>query len=51
MCIRDSYDSYADYLIATGDKANAIIQLKKALAINENEGSGKKLTDLEGAKK
>lgn len=45
------YDSYADYLIATGDKANAIIQLKKALAINENEGSRKKLTDLEGAKK
>jgi len=45
------YDSYADYLIATGDKANAIIQLKKALAIQENEGSRKKLTDLEGAKK
>ncbi len=45
------YDSYADYLIATGDKANAIIQLKKALAIQENEGSRKKLTDLEEAKK
>lgn len=41
------YDSYADYLIATGDKANAIIQLKKALAIKENEGSRKKLTVLE----
>jgi hypothetical protein len=45
------YDSYADYLIATGDKANAIIQLKKALAIKENEGSRKKLAELETAKK
>jgi len=44
------YDSYADYLIATGDKANAIIQLKKALAIKENEGSRKKLMLLETAK-
>lgn len=42
------YDSYADYLIATGDKANAMIQLKKALAIKENEGSRKKLNFLEG---
>jgi predicted alpha/beta superfamily hydrolase len=45
------YDSFADYLIATGDKANAMIQLKKALAIKENEGSRKKLTELETAKK
>ena len=42
------YDSYGDYLIAIGDKANAIIQLKKALAIKENDGSRKKLNDLEG---
>jgi predicted alpha/beta superfamily hydrolase len=45
------YDSYGDYFIAIGDKANAIIQLKKALAIKENEGSRKKLTELEMAKK
>ena len=45
------YDSYGDYFIAMGDTANAIIQLKKALAIKENEGSRKKLTELEGAKK
>jgi uncharacterized protein len=45
------YDSYSDYLIAIGDKPNAIIQLKKALAIKENEGSRKKLTELEMAKK
>jgi uncharacterized protein len=45
------YDSYGDYYIAIGDKANAVIQLKKALAIKENEGSRKKLTELEGAKK
>jgi tetratricopeptide (TPR) repeat protein len=45
------YDAYGDYFIAMGDKANAIIQLKKALAIKENEGSRKKLTELEVAKK
>jgi uncharacterized protein len=45
------YDSYADYLIAIGDKANAIIYLKKALAIKENEGSRKKLRELEMPKK
>lgn len=45
------YDSYADYLIATGDKTNAIIQLKKALAIKENDGSRKKLNELEKEKK
>jgi uncharacterized protein len=45
------YDSYGDYFIAIGDKASAVIQLKKALSIKENEGSKKKLNDLEGAKK
>ena len=45
------YDSYADYLIAIDDKTNAIIQLKKALALEENEISRKKLTDLENDKK
>lgn len=42
------YDSYADYLIAIGDKTNAIVYLKKALAISENEESRKKLKELEG---
>lgn len=45
------YDSYADYLIAIDDKTNAIIQLKKALALEENEISRKKLTELENDKK
>ena len=45
------YDSYADYLIAIGDKATAIIQLKKALSIKENKESRKKLEELEVAKK
>ena len=45
------YDAYSDYFIAIGDKENAIIQLKKALAIKENEGSRKKLEDLEAGKK
>ncbi len=45
------YDSYGDYFIAIGDQANAVIQLKKALSMKENEGSRKKLTDLETAKK
>lgn len=45
------YDSYADYFIAIDDKKNAIIQLKKALEIKENEGSRKKLIDLEKGKK
>jgi uncharacterized protein len=44
------YDSYGDYFIAIGDKSNAIIQLKKALTIKENEGSRKKLDELEVAK-
>ena len=45
------YDSYADYLIAKGDKVNAIIQLKKALSIKENDLSRKKLKELEEEKK
>ncbi|MCC6281070.1 MAG: alpha/beta hydrolase [Saprospiraceae bacterium] len=45
------YDSYGDYFAAIGDQENAIVQLKKALAIKENEESRKKLTALEGAKK
>lgn len=45
------YDSYGDYFVAIGDKANAIIQFKKALALKENEGSRKKLTELEVGKK
>ncbi len=45
------YDSYGDYFIAVKDKKNAILQFKKALSIKENEGSRKKLTELEGDKK
>ncbi len=45
------YDSYGDYFIAIGDKANAIIQLKKALELKENEISRKKLTELENDQK
>ena len=45
------YDSYGDYFIAIGDKSNAIIQLKKALSIMENEVTRKKLTMLESDKK
>lgn len=45
------YDSYADYLIAIGDKTSAIFQLKKALAIKENDDSRKKLNELEKEKK
>lgn len=45
------YDSYGDYFLAIGDKENAIGQFKKALSIQENEGSRKKLTELEGDKK
>jgi tetratricopeptide (TPR) repeat protein len=45
------YDSYGDYFSAIGNKTEAIEQLKKALAIKENEGSRKKLTALEAANK
>lgn len=44
------YDSYGDYFVAMGDKANAILQYKKALSLKENEGSRKKLKDLEEGK-
>jgi uncharacterized protein len=45
------YDSYGDYFVAVKDTENAILQFKKALSIKENEGSRKKLTELEGDKK
>jgi predicted alpha/beta superfamily hydrolase len=45
------YESYGDYFIGIGDKVNAIIQLKKALSIMENEASRKKLSELEEIKK
>lgn len=45
------YDSYADFCIATNDTANAVLQLKKALSIKENQGSRRKLEELERAKK
>jgi predicted alpha/beta superfamily hydrolase len=45
------YDSYGDYFVAIGDKENAVIQFKKALSIEENEVSRKKLTKLESDKK
>jgi len=41
------YDSYGDYFVAIGDKANAMVQFRKALSIKENEGSRKKLAELE----
>ncbi len=44
------YDAYGDYFIAIGDKENAVVQLEKALALKENEGSRKKLTELETVK-
>ena len=45
------YDSYGDYFIAIGDKPNAIIQLKKALSILENEVIRKKLMALKSDEK
>ncbi|MBK6998017.1 MAG: alpha/beta hydrolase [Lewinellaceae bacterium] len=45
------YTAYGDYFIAIGDKENATIQLKKALAIQEDEGSRKKLDEIEKANK
>ena len=45
------YDSYGDYFIDKKDTANAIIQLKKALSIKENEGSRQKLNNLETGNK
>ena len=40
------YDSYGDYFLATGDPANAIIQFRKALSINENPYTKTKLEQL-----
>jgi uncharacterized protein len=40
------YDSYGDYFIAIGDKANAIIQFEKALSIKDNPDTRKKLEGL-----
>jgi hypothetical protein len=40
------YDSYGDYFLAVGDKANAIVQFEKALALKETEGTRKKLEEL-----
>ena len=45
------YDSYGDYFIDKKNTANAIIQLKKALSIKENEGSRQKLNNLETGNK
>lgn len=45
------YDSYGDYFVAVKDSENAILQYKKALSIEENEVSRKKLKELENDKK
>lgn len=45
------YDSYGDYFVAIGDMENAIVQYKMALSLKENEGSRKKLKELEERKK
>ena len=42
------YDSFGDFFIAKKDTANAIANLKKALAIEENAGSRQKLDALQG---
>jgi predicted alpha/beta superfamily hydrolase len=42
------YDSYADLLAATKDTSNAIINYKKALAIQDNDYTKQKLSALEG---
>ncbi|ULQ57103.1 hypothetical protein KJS94_02690 [Flavihumibacter rivuli] len=47
----NAYDSYADYLIAMGDREKAIEQLNKALALKENIPSRKKLAELESMNK
>lgn len=44
------YDSYGDYFVAVGDKANAIIQFQKSLAVMETEASRQKLEALTGKK-
>lgn len=40
------YDSYGDYFLASGDKAKAIEQFKKALSFGENPESRNKLNKL-----
>ena len=45
------YDSYGDYFAAKQDTANAVIQLKKALALKETAGTRQKLEALEMSKK
>ena len=40
------YDSYGDFFVAQNDKANAVIQFKKALSIKENADTRKKLEKL-----
>jgi uncharacterized protein len=42
----NAYDSYGDYFIATGDKANAKIQFEKALSIKDIADTRKKLEGL-----
>jgi uncharacterized protein len=42
----NSYDSYGDYFVETGDKIKAIEYFKKALSIKENPESRRKLNDL-----
>lgn len=42
------YDSYADLLAAEKDTLNAIVYYKKALAIQENADTKRKLNELEG---
>ena len=42
------YDAIGDYCEATGDKANAISNYKKALSIKETSDIRKKLEKLQG---
>jgi len=42
------YDSYGDLLAAEKDTTNAIINYKKALAIQDNDETKRKLNELEG---
>ena len=42
------YDSYGDYFVAVGDKANAIAQFQKALTLKEVEETRRKLDELQG---
>jgi tetratricopeptide (TPR) repeat protein len=42
------YDSYGDLLAAEKDTTNAIVNYKKALAIQDNDETKRKLNELEG---